>query len=115
MCPHSVPIPGYECLSSDEFSAVLARLPNNEIQMDGTYKAIANVRSMVDWRTISHDRFLAHCNNGGEEKEVNALMQPHFRRKGKGVGDTLSVSQLVLSDELELAHLVIPCNGLYPD
>ena len=68
MCPHSVPIPGYECLSSDEFSAVLARLPNNEIQMDGTYKAIANVRSMVDWRTISHDRFLAHCNNGGEER-----------------------------------------------
>ena len=117
----------------------LRGLRHCELQCDCTYKCISQVLSNVDWRTVGYEDFLRaqkHCeecsDNGDgdameedaseddemdddemddDEKEqpMGALSSVHHKRQRAGA---LSTSQLIISDEFELVHLAIPCNGV---
>ena len=92
--------------SADKLAEHASNIKHSEIQMDGTYKALAQVKSTFDWRTVMHEAYRNAQN--GAQMHPGALSSEHGRR---GLS-TMSVSQFVLSDEFELPHMVIPINGL---
>lgn len=112
----------------------LRHLRHFELQCDCTYKCISQVLSNVDWRTVGYEDFLRarehceECSDDGDgdameddaieddemdddekEQPIGALSSVHHERRR---ACALSTSQLIISDEFELVHLAIPCNGV---
>lgn len=121
-------------------SNTLSRLLIRELQLDCTYKAIASVRAMLDWRNFAYRSYVntpcaADINHRnmhvvlaarakGQEISKDSLTKPVAPRQfdapsgsivtaqaERSEADKLSTAQFVICDEWEFIHQVLPCNG----